>query len=128
MIGVILIWRPDPVQASDPGDVDGTIAIAEEAVVADAMQPFGRDMDQDPADGHVGLQGHGGMPPEAVEAVILDAGGDALVVHTAQAAVGNRDAPLIDCRAISCRVTEDASSPRPSRRRRTSGTTYEARM
>lgn len=78
-----------PEQFPDPGDIGGTVAIPEEAVVADAMLPLGKDMDQEAADELAGLEGHGGMPPRTVDAVILDAEGDAPAVHADQAAVGD---------------------------------------
>ena len=46
-----------PEQFPDPGDIGGTVAIPEEAVVADAMLPLGQDMDQEAADELAGLEG-----------------------------------------------------------------------
>lgn len=47
---VILILCFGLKQFPDPGDIGSTVAIPEEAVVADAMLPLGQDMDQEPAD------------------------------------------------------------------------------
>jgi len=91
VIDVIVVWRVDPEQMPDPGDIGGPVAVSIEAVVADAVLALWQHMDQEPADELVGLQGHSGMPPGAVDAVILDAEGDALVVDPDQAAVGDRD-------------------------------------
>lgn len=80
-----------PEQLPDPRDIGGPIAVAEEAIVADAVLAFGQDVDEEPADELVGFQGHGGVPPGAGDAVVLDAEGDAPVVDPYQAAVGDRD-------------------------------------
>ena len=49
-IDVLMIWRLDPEQAPDPGDIGGTVAVSEEAVVSDAVLAFGQDVDQKAAD------------------------------------------------------------------------------
>ena len=92
VIDVILVWRIGSEQLSDPGDIGGPIAIAEEAVVADAVLALWQHMDEEPADELVGLQGHGGVPLGAVDAVIFDAEGDAVCIETDQSAVGNGNA------------------------------------
>jgi len=58
--------------------------------VADAVLALRQDMDQDPADELIHLEGHGLVPPGTGDAVTLDAESDALVIHADQAAVGNR--------------------------------------
>ena len=50
VIGVFSVWRFGAEQAPDPSDIGGTIAIAVEAVVTDAVLASGQDMDQEPAD------------------------------------------------------------------------------
>ncbi len=47
---VFSIWWLGPKQASYPGDIGGSVAISEEAVVADAVLAFWQDMDQEPSD------------------------------------------------------------------------------
>lgn len=92
IVAVILVWRFGPEQEPDPGDIGGPMAISEEAVVADAMLPLGQDMDQEPTNELIRLERHDFVPPGAVDAVIFDAEGDALIVHSDQSAVGDGDA------------------------------------
>lgn len=83
----IRIWLSVPEQFPDPGDIGRTVAIPEEAVVADAMLPLGQDMDQEAPNERAGLQGHGGMPPGTVDAVILDLECHAVCIEPDQSAV-----------------------------------------
>ena len=53
--------------------------------------PLWQDMDQEPADELVRFEGHGFVPTGATDTVILDAEGDAVVVHSDQSAVGDGD-------------------------------------
>ena len=50
VIGVLLVWRLGPEQLPDPGDIGGTVAVSEEAVVADAVLALWQHVDQEPAD------------------------------------------------------------------------------
>ena len=84
-------------------DIGGTVGISEEAAVADAALALWQDMDQEPADELVGPEGHGLVPAGVVKAAILDAEGDALVVHADQAAVGDRDTNSRGRRSTRCR-------------------------
>lgn len=88
---MIDVWRFDPKQFPDHRDIGRAVAVSEEPVVANAMLAFWEHMDQEPADELVCLQGHGDMPLGAVDAIILDAESDALVVRADQAAVGDCD-------------------------------------
>jgi len=91
VIGAIRVRFFGPEQLSDAGDIGGTITIAVEAVVANAVLASGEHMDQEPTDEFIRGQGHGGVAVCAFDAVIFDTKGDALVVHTDQSAVGNGD-------------------------------------
>ena len=91
VLGVLPVWRLDPEQVPDPGDIGGPVAVSKEAVVADAVLSFWQNVDQEPADELVRFEGHDLVPTRTVDAIILDAEGDAVVVHADQAAVGNRD-------------------------------------
>ena len=91
-IGATVLRHLGPEQVPDPGDIGRSVAVSEEAVVADAVLALGQDMDQEPADELVCLQGHGCVPPGTVDAVVLDAEGDAALIHADQSAVGDRDA------------------------------------
>ena len=88
---MICIWRLDPEQFPDPGDIGCTVAIAEEPVVANTMLAFWEDMDEEPTDELSRCQRHGGLSTGAGDTVILDAEGDATLVHTDQSAIGNRN-------------------------------------
>ena len=84
---MICIWRLSAEQFPDCGDIGGTVAIAEEPIVANTVLAFRQDMDQEPADKLSRLQRHGGVPSGTFDTVILDAEGDATLVHTDQAAI-----------------------------------------
>jgi len=86
-----MIWRFCPEQLPDPGDIGGTIAIAEKTVVADAVLASGQNVDQEPADKLWRRQRHGGVASRAFKTVIFDAEGDTALIETDQAAVGNGD-------------------------------------
>ncbi len=73
---MIRFRRFDPEQFPDRGDIGGTIAIAEEAVVVDAVLASWEHVDEEPADELSHCQRHGGVATGAFEAVILDAEGD----------------------------------------------------
>ncbi len=51
------------------------------------MLAFWQHMDEEPTDKLSRLQGHGGVPSGAFDTVILDAEGDATLIHTDQAAI-----------------------------------------
>ena len=84
---MIYIWRLGPEQFPDFDDIGGTVAIAVEPVVADAVLAFWQDMDQEPTDELSRFQRHGGVPTGAFDTVILDAESDATPIHTDQAAI-----------------------------------------
>jgi len=88
---MICIWRLRPEQLPDFDDIGGTVAIAVEPVMADAVLAFWQDMDQEPTDELSRFQRHGLVPTGAFDTVILDAEGDATLVHTDQSAIGNRN-------------------------------------
>ena len=48
--GVIPIRCPHSEQRPDPGDISRTVAISEEAIVANAMLTFWQDVGEEPAD------------------------------------------------------------------------------
>lgn len=89
IVGVFLIWRFAPEQVPDPGNIGGPMAISEEAVMADAVLTLWQNMDQEPTDELVCLESHGFVPAGAAYTVVLDAEGDALIVHSDQTAVGD---------------------------------------
>ena len=88
VIDVLPVWRFGSQQVSDLRDIDGTVAVSEEAIVTDAVLASGQDVDQEPADELICGQGHGGVAACAIDAVILDAEGDAVLIETDQSAVG----------------------------------------
>ena len=100
VIGVFPVWRFGPEQDSDPRDIGGSVAIPVEAIVADAVLTFWQNVDQEPADELGSGQGHGFVSTGAIDAVILDAEGDAVIVHTDQTTVRDRH-PVRVTRQIS---------------------------
>ena len=70
--------------------------------MADAVLTLWQNVDQEPADELVCLQGHGLVPTGAIDAVILDAESDVIGIGPDQAAVGNCD-PV----SISRQVRQD---------------------
>ena len=64
----------------------------EQPVVADAVEPLGQDVEQEAPDELVGRQRHRAVPRLPVVAVILVAEGDAALVESDEAAVGDGDA------------------------------------
>jgi hypothetical protein len=95
IIALICTWGFDPEPFSDRGDIGRTVAVSEEAVVANAVLPSWEHMDQEAADEFSRCQRHGSLAARPFGAVILDAEGDATLVHTDQAAVGDRNAVRI---------------------------------
>ena len=49
VVVVVLIGRMHSEQAPDPGHIGGTVAVPEEAIVANAVLTFGEHVDQEPA-------------------------------------------------------------------------------
>jgi len=90
-IGAILLWHFGPEQVPDPGDIRRSVAVSEEAVVADAVLAFGQDMDQEPADELSRFQRHGFVPTGTGDAVIFDAENDVIGIGPDQATVGDGD-------------------------------------
>ena len=92
IVGVSLRCRSVE-QLARPHEVCVTRACGEEAVVADAMEAAGQDMDEEAADELIGRERHDFLPIAAVGAVILPFEGDAGVADRDQATVG-------DCHAV----------------------------
>ncbi len=85
--GPIRFWE----QLSDCGDICGAIAIAQEAVVANAVLALWQHVDQKPTHEFMGGEGHGFMACGTVDPVILVSEGNALIAHADQTAVGDGD-------------------------------------
>ncbi len=79
--------RFGPEKIPDPGDISCAVAISVETIVADAVLALGQDVDEEPTDEFLGCERHGGMPPGVIDAVILDAEGDAGLIEPDQATV-----------------------------------------
>src|SRR5437773_6416243 len=72
------------------GQLGGAPTVGEIAIVADAMEAFGQDVEQEAADELVGTKGHHLLL--VVVAIILPAEADPALGKTDQAAVGDGDA------------------------------------
>src|SRR5271167_279115 len=81
-----------------------TMAVAEEAVIANTVKPVRQHMDQEAADELPGLEGHGLLT--VVIPVILPAEADLAVVHGDQAVVGDGNTV-----GIAADVIENLSRP-----------------
>jgi len=90
-IGVLMIWRFCPKQQPDPGNISGSVAVPEEAVVANAVLAFWEHVDQEPSDEFGRSQRHGGVAARAFKAVIFDTKGDVIGIGSDQTTVGDRD-------------------------------------
>src|SRR5262249_126454 len=79
-------------QRACTSDVGGAVAAGKQAVMADAVEAFGQDVGEEPADELVGVQCHRLPPVGPVDAVILPAESDAVVVGGDQSTIGDGDA------------------------------------
>src|SRR5690349_3157459 len=80
------------------GELGGTPAVGEIAVVADAMEAVGQDVEQEAADQLIGAKGHHLLL--VVVAIILPAEADPALGKTDQTAVGDGDAMSIAAEII----------------------------
>ena len=71
------------------GEMLAAAGVGEQAVVADAVEAAGQDVQQEAAHELVGLERHGLVPRAALGPIVLPAEGDAALVHGEQAAVGD---------------------------------------
>src|SRR5215468_7002659 len=65
----------------------GAIAAGEQAVVADAVEALGQDVDEEAADELADVERHGGVAAWSLDPVVLDLEGDTPLVERDQAAV-----------------------------------------
>src|SRR5215813_160935 len=65
----------------------GAIAAGEQAVMANAMEALGQDVDEEAADELVDVERHGGVTARSLDPVVLDLEGDPAPVERDQAAV-----------------------------------------
>ena len=86
-----ILWRRCIEQLTRSRDVLGAPAIGEEAVVPNAVEPVGQDVDQETADELVGVERHELVASVSLGSVILPFEGHALAVEGDEAAVGDRD-------------------------------------
>ena len=84
-------WAGLEVLQRRAADVRGARTFGEQAVVADAVQTFWQDVDEEAADELVGGERHLIVSIAALDAVVLPLEGDALLVEGDQAAVGDGD-------------------------------------
>jgi hypothetical protein len=85
-------WRRHIEQVPGSGDVAGAAAIGEEAVVADAVEAVGQNVDQEAADELVGGEGHHLGLATPLGPVILPPEGHAGLVEGEEPAVRDGDA------------------------------------
>src|ERR1700757_1065525 len=73
-------------------DVVGAGGLGRQAVVADAVEALGQDVDEEPADELVCGEGHALVSIWALDSVVLPLEGDAVLVGCDQAAIGDGNA------------------------------------
>src|SRR5262249_61231002 len=79
-------------QVGGGGGGGGGVAGGKQAVMADAVEAVGQDVGEESSDELVGVQCHCLPPFGSIDAVILPAEGDAVVVGRDQSTVGDGDA------------------------------------
>ncbi len=89
--GIIWRWRDveEPTRERDAGLARGR---GEQAIVADAVEALGQNVEQEAADKLVCCQRHDLLPVRAVASIVLEAQGDALPVERDQAPVRDGNA------------------------------------
>src|SRR5206468_3331762 len=88
----LVLRRLDAEQVADAGEVLGAPAIGEQAVVADAVEAAGQDVDEEATDELVAGQRHDLHALASLGAVVLPPEDDTVVVAGDEAAVGDGDA------------------------------------
>src|SRR5262249_31985249 len=79
-------------QFASTRDVVGAGGFGQQAVVADAMEALGQDVDEESADELVCGECHALVPISALDTVVLPLEGDAVLVECDQAAIGDGNA------------------------------------
>src|SRR3979490_107152 len=90
-IGIVVLGYGHGEQLAGTCDVVGAGRSGEQAVVADAMEALGEDVDQEAADELIGGERHPLVSRAAVGAVVLVPEGDAVLAASDQPAVGDSD-------------------------------------
>jgi hypothetical protein len=88
----LLMGRGHGKQLPRPVEIFGLAPVGQQAVVADAVEAQGQDVDEEAADELAWRQGHGLVPLAPLGSVVLSLEGDTPVVEPDQAAVGDGDA------------------------------------
>ena len=83
-------WEQE--QLTGPGQVILAPGVGEQAVVSDAMESLGQDMDEEAPDKLVGGQGHGFVASLSVVAIVFVFEGDAMIIMSDQTGIGDGDA------------------------------------
>ena len=78
-------------KTASQGDIVGTVAIGEKAVVADAVESFWKDVDQEAPDEFMDIEGHDLVALRPLGSIILPGEGDGLVVDADEPTVGDGD-------------------------------------
>lgn len=92
---MILVWRRCVEQGSKTVEIGGALAVGEQTVMSDPVEPIWEDMDEKASNELKRFKGHGLLPIATVGAVIFVSEGDAIFVGRDQAAVSDGDAMSI---------------------------------
>src|SRR5882672_7089794 len=91
-LGRLLGCRLRQIQAlAYHGDGLGTVAAGEQAIVANAVEALGQDVDEEAADELAEVERHRGVPARSLDPVVLDLEGDTPLVERDQATVRDGD-------------------------------------
>src|SRR3977135_1688396 len=90
-LGIVVLRHWHGEQFAGARDVVGAGRSGEQAVVADAVEALGQDVDQEAADELIGGERHPLVSRAAVGAVVLVPEGDAVLAASDQPAVGDSD-------------------------------------
>lgn len=104
---MIMVWRRCVEQGSKVVEIGGALAVGEQAVMSDPVEPIWEDMDEKASNELNRFKGHGPLPIATVGAVVFVSEGNAIFVDLDQPAVGDGDAMSIaakigQCGAWSC--------------------------
>ena len=91
-------------KAACESDIVGTVAIGEQAVMANAVEAFGEDVDQEAPDELMDRQGHGLVALWLLSSIILPGEGDVFVVDADEPTVGDGDPMGIAGEVVEHRV------------------------
>ncbi len=86
---ILLVWRRCVEQAPETVEIGGTLAISEQTVVANSMEPVWEDMDEKAPNELERLEVHGPLPEASMTAIVFVSERDAVFIGLDQPAIGD---------------------------------------